>query len=38
MLYTDGITERRATGAEQYGETRLAKALAAAPRRPAPAG
>ncbi|MFF1404399.1 SpoIIE family protein phosphatase [Streptomyces sp. NPDC058294] len=35
LLYTDGITECRAMGAEQYGETRLVKALAAAPHRPA---
>ncbi|WP_248502618.1 PP2C family protein-serine/threonine phosphatase [Streptomyces sp. D2-8] len=38
LLYTDGITECRAAGAEQYGETRLAKALAAAPPRSTAAG
>ncbi|WP_445054428.1 SpoIIE family protein phosphatase [Streptomyces sp. SAS_269] len=34
LLYTDGITECRAAGTEQYGDIRLAKALASAPRRP----
>ncbi|AYN38122.1 GAF domain-containing protein [Streptomyces dangxiongensis] len=34
LLYTDGITECRTTGTEQYGDTRLAEALASAPRRP----
>ncbi|MEU6807428.1 SpoIIE family protein phosphatase [Streptomyces sp. NPDC046831] len=35
LLYTDGITEcRTATGPEQYGDARLARALASAPRRP----
>ncbi|MFJ7152491.1 SpoIIE family protein phosphatase [Streptomyces sp. NPDC100445] len=34
LLYTDGITECRAGGTEQYGEGRLAEALASAPRRP----
>ncbi|MGW3986282.1 SpoIIE family protein phosphatase [Streptomyces sp. NPDC004830] len=34
MLYTDGITECRASGAEQYGEARLIKALGSAPLRP----
>ncbi|MFJ9732055.1 SpoIIE family protein phosphatase [Streptomyces sp. NPDC101171] len=34
LLYTDGITECRAAGAEQYGDARLAEALASAPRRP----
>ncbi|MGW1588543.1 SpoIIE family protein phosphatase [Streptomyces sp. NPDC002386] len=37
LLYTDGITECRAAGTEQYGDTRLAKALASAPRRPSAA-
>ncbi|MET8897110.1 SpoIIE family protein phosphatase [Streptomyces albogriseolus] len=34
VLYTDGITECRAVGAEQYGEARLAEALASTPARP----
>ncbi|MET8944692.1 SpoIIE family protein phosphatase [Streptomyces sp. NPDC004542] len=34
LLYTDGITECRTTGSEQYGDVRLAKALSSAPRRP----
>ncbi|MFH9011005.1 SpoIIE family protein phosphatase [Streptomyces sp. NPDC017943] len=34
MLYTDGITECRASGAEQYGEARLVEALGSAPLRP----
>ncbi|MFF9768306.1 SpoIIE family protein phosphatase [Streptomyces sp. NPDC014636] len=34
LLYTDGITECRTTGTEQYGDIRLAKALASTPRRP----
>ncbi|MFG2930785.1 SpoIIE family protein phosphatase [Streptomyces achromogenes] len=34
FLYTDGLTECRTDGSEQYGDTRLAKALASAPRRP----
>ncbi|MEW1602686.1 guanylate cyclase [Streptomyces sp. DH-12] len=34
VLYTDGITECRAAGAEQYGDARLADALASAPLRP----
>ncbi|MFF5308176.1 SpoIIE family protein phosphatase [Streptomyces massasporeus] len=38
FLYTDGITECRAAGAEQYGETRLVRALAAAPPRSTAAG
>ncbi|MFI7202156.1 SpoIIE family protein phosphatase [Streptomyces massasporeus] len=37
-MYTDGITECRAAGAEQYGETRLVRALAAAPPRSTAAG
>ncbi|MEV8554767.1 SpoIIE family protein phosphatase [Streptomyces glaucescens] len=32
LLYTDGLTECRADDTEQYGDVRLAKALAAAPR------
>ncbi|MEU1037907.1 SpoIIE family protein phosphatase [Streptomyces sp. NPDC005907] len=32
LLYTDGITECRATGTEQYGEARLATAMASVPR------
>ncbi|MFE3636612.1 SpoIIE family protein phosphatase [Streptomyces sp. NPDC059168] len=34
FLYTDGITECRAAGTDQYGEVRLARALASAPTRP----
>ncbi|MEV5163655.1 SpoIIE family protein phosphatase [Streptomyces werraensis] len=34
VLYTDGITECRAAGTEQYGDARLAKALASTPARP----
>ncbi|MCO4695012.1 SpoIIE family protein phosphatase [Streptomyces sp. RO-S4] len=34
VLYTDGITECRAAGTEQYGDARLADALASAPARP----
>ncbi|MEV7691650.1 PP2C family protein-serine/threonine phosphatase [Streptomyces bungoensis] len=34
LLYTDGITECQTADGEQYGDMRLAKALAAAPRRP----
>ncbi|MFF5856350.1 SpoIIE family protein phosphatase [Streptomyces sp. NPDC012751] len=34
LLYTDGITECRTAGTEQYGDVRLAEALASAPRRP----
>ncbi|GGW68853.1 hypothetical protein GCM10010503_52530 [Streptomyces lucensis JCM 4490] len=37
LLYTDGLTECRTDGedgTEQYGDMRLAKALASAPRRP----
>jgi serine phosphatase RsbU (regulator of sigma subunit) len=34
LLYTDGITECRAAGSEQYGEARLVKALGSAPLRP----
>ncbi|TWD18017.1 serine phosphatase RsbU (regulator of sigma subunit) [Streptomyces sp. T12] len=34
VLYTDGITECRAADTEQYGEARLAGALASAPVRP----
>ncbi|MGV9420616.1 SpoIIE family protein phosphatase [Streptomyces sp. NPDC003674] len=34
FLYTDGITECRTEESEQYGEVRLAKALASVPRRP----
>ncbi|WP_051789666.1 SpoIIE family protein phosphatase [Streptomyces sp. NRRL S-1022] len=34
LLYTDGLTECRTEGTEQYGDVRLAKALASAPRRP----
>ncbi|MEU3826963.1 SpoIIE family protein phosphatase [Streptomyces sp. NPDC029080] len=37
LLYTDGITECRTTGTEQYGDVRLAKALAATEPRPAAA-
>ncbi|MGW2033839.1 SpoIIE family protein phosphatase [Streptomyces sp. NPDC001811] len=37
LLYTDGITECRAAGTGQYGDTRLAEALASAPPRPAAA-
>ncbi|MFE5402763.1 SpoIIE family protein phosphatase [Streptomyces sp. NPDC056580] len=37
FLYTDGITECRTEGTEQYGDVRLAKALASVPRRPAAA-
>ncbi|MET8225160.1 GAF domain-containing SpoIIE family protein phosphatase [Streptomyces sp. NPDC005301] len=32
LLYTDGITECRAAGTEQYGEARLATAMASVPR------
>ncbi|MCQ9131854.1 SpoIIE family protein phosphatase [Streptomyces hilarionis] len=34
VLYTDGITECRATGTDQYGDDRLARALATVPSRP----
>ncbi|MEU9443099.1 GAF domain-containing SpoIIE family protein phosphatase [Streptomyces sp. NPDC048304] len=34
LLYTDGITECRTAGTEHYGDIRLAKTLASAPRRP----
>ncbi|MEG8277303.1 SpoIIE family protein phosphatase [Streptomyces sp. AHA2] len=34
LLYTDGITECRTAGAEQYGEARLIEALGSTPRRP----
>jgi serine phosphatase RsbU (regulator of sigma subunit) len=34
LLYTDGITECRAAGTDQYGDARLAEALAATPVRP----
>lgn len=34
VLYTDGITECRAAGTEQYGDARLLKALASTPARP----
>jgi serine phosphatase RsbU (regulator of sigma subunit) len=37
LLYTDGITECRSAAGEQYGDMRLAKALACAPCRPAAA-
>ncbi|MCS0604361.1 SpoIIE family protein phosphatase [Streptomyces sp. LP11] len=37
FLYTDGITECRTAGTDQYGEVRLAKALASVPPRPAAA-
>lgn len=37
FLYTDGITECRIGGGEQYGDIRLAKALSRAPRRPSAA-
>ncbi|MGW4275180.1 SpoIIE family protein phosphatase [Streptomyces seoulensis] len=34
LLYTDGITEARDAGGEQYGEDRLAHALTTTPRHP----